>query len=366
MNRQIGCAIPMLLLWLLVPPAEAGSAVFPGEHWETGTPESQGVDSAGLAAALAHLETFCGDDGVDEVVVVRNGVLIHRGPAAEKAHDIWSCSKSFASTALGLLVEDGKASLDTRAADHEPLLEEHYPEVTLRHFTTMTSGYDAVGRSRWEEDSEDWSATPFVPAPPLFAPGTEYAYWDEAMIMFGRVLTRLGRDDLHALLKTRVTDPIGLGEWEWWTEETVDGIPIRFGGTGIKMSALQLARFGLLFLNEGRWGDEQIVPARWVREATTPQVPRDLPVAATDRAKTRGSGVYGYNWWVNGITSEGERFLPHAPPRTYYASGLNNNMLFVVPEWDLVFVRMGVDGNPPEGKPAVYDEFFRELAKAIR
>ena len=140
---------------------------------------------------------------------------------------------------------------------------------------------------------------------------------------------------------------------------------IRFGGTGIKMNALQLARFGLLFLNEGRWDDAQLVPAEWVRQATSPQVPSEIPVADTDRARTRGSGVYGFNWWVNGITPEGKRFLPHAPPRTYYASGLNNNMLFVVPEWDLVFVRMGVDGNPPEGKPAVYDEFFRELAKAI-
>jgi CubicO group peptidase (beta-lactamase class C family) len=57
------------------------------------------------------------------------------------------------------------------------------------------------------------------------------------------------------------------------------------------MSALQLARFGLLFLNEGRGGETRIVPAEWVRQATTPQVPSDLPVADTDRAKTRGSVV---------------------------------------------------------------------------
>jgi CubicO group peptidase (beta-lactamase class C family) len=145
----------------------------------------------------------------------------------------------------------------------------------------------------------------------------------------------------------------------------VDGLPIRFGGTGIKMSALQMARFGLLFLNEGRWEETQLVPADWVCQATTPQVPSDLPVADTDRAKTRGSGVYGFSWWVNGITSEEERFMPHTPPRTYFASGLNNNLLFVVPEWNLVFVRMGVDGNPPEGKPVVYDRFFAKLARAI-
>jgi CubicO group peptidase (beta-lactamase class C family) len=347
-------------------PSGAGPGVVPGADWEVRTPESQGVDPEGLAAALAHLRGFCGEDGVGEVVVVRNGYLIHRGEAADTVHDIWSCTKSFTSTALGLLLEDGAASLGTRAAAHEPLLEEHYPTVTLRHFTTMTSGYSALGRSRWDEDSEDWSATPFVPAPPLFAPGTRFAYWDEAMIMFGRVLTRIAGRDLQALLKERVTDPIGLGTWEWWSEEGLDGVPLRFAATGIKMSALQLARYGLVFLNEGRWGETQVLPADWIRQATKPQVPSDVPVADTDRAETRGSGVYGFNWWVNGTTPEGTRHMPHTPPRTFYASGLNNNLLFVVPEWNLVFVRTGVDGNPPEGKPVVYDSFFAELAKAVK
>ena len=85
-------------------------------------------------------------------------------------------------------------------------------------------------------------------------------------------------------------------------------------------------------------------------------------MADTDRRDVRGPGGYGFNWWCGG----GEVAMPDAPPRTFYASGFNHNVLFVVPEWDLVVVRMGTDGNPPMGKNRVYDEFFGRLAQGIR
>jgi hypothetical protein len=122
----------------------------------------------------------------------------------------WPATKSFTSTGLGLLIADGAVSLETKAAELEPTLRELYPDVTLRHFTTMTSGYSAPGRSRWGENSDDWSATPFVPGSPLFAPGTQFAYWDEAQMMLGRVLTCAAKRDLLELLRERVFDPIGL------------------------------------------------------------------------------------------------------------------------------------------------------------
>ena len=103
-----------------------------------------------------------------------------------------------------------------------------------------------------------------------------------------------------------------------------------------------------------------------VRQATAPQVPSGVPIADTERTDMVGHGCYGFNWWLNGVKGDGEWSLPGAPLRLFFASGLNNNLLFVVPEWSLVFVRMGVDGNPPEGKAVVYDGFFAELSKAIR
>ena len=342
----------------------ASEMIFPNSDWQVASPASQGFDSARLEEAVQYLAEHCFEDKVEELMIVRNGYLIYQGDSIGKVHNIWSCSKSFTSTALGLMIEQGLCQLDDKAATYEPLLTERYPDVTLRHFATMTSGYNAQGDSRWGEASEDWSWTPYQPTEPLFAPGTAYAYWDEAMMMNGRTLTRILQGDLHAFLTKHLTDPIGLGEWSWGTEDSLDGIPIRNGCTNVHLSARQLARVGHLYLNKGNWNGQQVISEAWATEAIQPQVPADLPVADTDRQDTDGSGAYGYNWWVNGMTDEG-RFMPDAPPGTAYMSGLNHNVCFVIPEWNLVYIRMGVDGNPPEGKHVLHNEFIKRLKGAM-
>ncbi len=192
--------------------------VFPANDWHTATPESQGFDPQKLEDAVQHLAGYCFEDKVEELMIIRNGYLIYQGDSIDKVHNIWSCSKSFTSTALGLMIEDGLCQLNDKAATYEPALSEKYPDVSLRHFATMTSGYNAEGNSRWGEESEDWSLTPYQPTDPLFTPGTAYAYWDEAMMMNGRTLTRILQGDLHAFLTERLTDPIGMGTWTWGEE----------------------------------------------------------------------------------------------------------------------------------------------------
>ena len=339
--------------------------VFPAEDWQTATPASQGFDAKKLEEAVQYLAEHCYEDQVEELMIIRNGYLIYRGDSTDRTHNIWSCSKSFTSTALGLMIEDGLCQLDDRAATYEPLLTKQYPDVTLRHFATMTSGYNAEGDTRWPTDtSADWSWTPYQPAEPLFAPGTAYAYWDEAMMMNGRTLTQILGRDLYDYLDERLMQPIGLGAWSWGPEDSLGDIPIRNGCTNVHMSAQQLARVGHLYLNKGKWNDQSVISEKWATQATRPQVPTDLPVADTDRQSTEGSGVYGYNWWVNGMT-DGGRLMPDAPSGTAYMSGLNHNVCFVIPEWNLVYVRMGVDGNPPEGKHVLHNEFIRRLGEAM-
>ena len=283
-----------------VPEMAPSAMEFPGTAWREMSPADVGVHPNGLHHALNYWRMHTGTNGVDEVVLVRRGVVFHKGTAADRVHNVWSVTKSVTSTALGLLTGDGVTSLDAKAGGVEPLLDLLYPRVTLRDFATMTSGYDAVGRSRWGADSADWSATPYEPAPPLFPPRTKFAYWDEAQMMFGRVLTRLANRDLFELLRERLFDPIGMRVADWTPEGEVVGLVIRNGCTGLQVDALNLARLGHLFLNEGRWSGRQVVPSAWVREATRVQVPVQLPVADTARHQIEGPGAYGYNWWVNG------------------------------------------------------------------
>ena len=348
----------------------AMGAVFPAEDWQQATPESQGVDSTNLETALDYLRANSGPDGVSQAMIVRNGYTIWQGPDVEKVHGIWSCTKSFTSTTLGLLIEDGKATLDTRAADHLPALAKAYPDVTLRHFATMTSGYRAAHDEPRGSYRHGPSPTPFDPcSTPLFAPGTQYAYWDSAMNEFGNVLTRLAGEPVEALFKRRIADAIGMDpkEWNWGDFGSVDGLVVN-GGSGnsnkhIFISARQMARLGLLFLNNGRWNGRQLISAEWVQMATRPQVSTALGLWPDSGAD--GRGVYGFNWWANGIGADGRRRWPGVPVGTYAASGYNNNDMFVIPEWNMVLVRLGLDQNQFPITNGIYAEFLRRIGAAL-
>lgn len=345
----------------------APARVFPGNRWEEATPDSQGVDAKKLEDATRLLAAGIGNDGVQELVVVRHGRMIWKGDSIDRRHGVWSATKSFTSTVLGLLIEDGKCTLDKRMAEVLPELKPHYPDATLRHFTTMTSGYRAVGDETTGSYKHGPSGTPFKPNPkPLFTPpGSQYAYWDSAMNTLGLALTRIAGEPMEELFRRRIAEPIGMKNWDWGEYATVDGLVVNGGsGNGNKhvfITAREMARFGLLFLNRGNWNGRQLVSSQWVAEATRVQVPSSLPWAQPE-SEIDGRGVYGFNWWRNGLKPDGQRKFPGAPEGMFWASGHNNNKCFVIPEWDMVIVRLGLDG---QAKDAVWNEFLAKVGEAL-
>jgi CubicO group peptidase (beta-lactamase class C family) len=350
--------------------------VFPDKSWEIVKPEVEGLDADRLRAAVELLKEKVGRDEVKELVIVRRGRVVWIGNDVDKVHGIWSCTKSFTSTVFGLLVADKKCTLETRAAALYPVLKAKYPEVTLRHFTTMTSGYRAAGDA---EATGSYlhgpSKQPFDPAEPLFQPGEKYAYWDSAMNTFGLCLTAAAGEPLDALLKRRVMDPIGAdpAKWKWGDRGVVEIGGKKFkvnSGSGnagghVQISARELARFGLLMLNVGKWKDQQLVPAEWIKDATRVQAPAEL-ADGFPKSDIPGSGVYGFNWWVNGKKPNCRLRLPDAPPRTFVAAGHNNNRLWVVPEWGMVVVRLGQDQADRKLTDDGENEFLKRLSAAIR
>ena len=97
--------------------------------------------------------------------------------------------------------------------------------------------------------------------------------------------------------------------------------------------------------------------------ATQPQVPASIRLFADSGAD--GRGVYGFNWWANGIKADGQRKWPGAPVGTYAASGYNNNDMFIIPEWDMVIVRLGLDQTERAIGDSVYSRFIELVGKAI-
>ena len=234
MARRISCIMALVLASSLRATQGGAEMAFPAKGWQEATPQSRGVDPAKLAAAVEYLKRRSGRDGVKELVIIRRGRLIWKGSRIDKVHGVWSLTKSFTSTALGLLIDDGKCTLDTLAKDHVPSLARHYPRLALRHFATMTSGYRAAGDEPRGEYKHGPSPTPFRPARPLFAPpGSRFAYWDSAMNQFANVLTRIAGEPIESLLKQRIADPIGMNraKWDWGDFGKVDGLTVN-GGSG--------------------------------------------------------------------------------------------------------------------------------------
>ncbi len=367
--RRVGQPVAWLALLALSWEVRAmPQEVFPGEAWQVASPASQGLDPGRLTTAVEYLREHSGPDGVGELLIVRHGYVVWEGERVDRVHGVWSLTKSFTSTVLGLLIEDGRCRLDSRAAEWAPELAATYGTATLQHFTTMTSGYRAAGDEPVGSYAHGPSRTWFTPSPePLFAPGERYAYWDSAMNEFGWVLTRIAGEPLDALFRRRVAEPIQMAAPGWrWPAFTVAGQRV-VGGSGnggkhLEVCARELARFGWLFLNQGRWSGRQVVSADWVAAATRPQVPADLPLGHPSSAD--GRGVYGYNWWTNGVGAEGRRKWPGLPATTFSASGFNNNDLFVIPDWRMVVVRLGLDEGAHRITDAEYDEFLRRVGEA--
>lgn len=365
MTKKLGMIL--ILVGIGAMAAAAPRTVFPGAEWEEATPESQGIAGLKLKEAVEALGRSVGSDGARELVMVRHGRIIWKGDNIDKRHGIWSATKSFTSTVLGLLIAEGKCSLETRVAEVLPELEAHYPEVTLKHLTTMTSGYRALGDETAGDYKHGPSSTPFAPHPkPLFRPpGSQYAYWDSAMNLLGLVLTRIAAEPMEELFQRRVAGVIGMKHWDWGDYATVDGLVVNGGaGNGNKhvfISARDLARFGYLFLRQGQWKGRQLVPKDWVAEATRVQVPATIPWAHPESG-IDGRGVYGFNWWRNGVKPGGARQFPGAPEGMFWAAGHNNNRCFVIPEWDMVIVRLGLDGKARE---EVWDNFFVGIRSSI-
>lgn len=291
--------------------------------------------ASSIEATLSALTKVTGEEGADGVVVVHRGREIWAGPRADEVRPIWSCTKSFMSTCLGLLWDDGKCHPEDSVGKYLPHLAHDYPKVTLRHLATFTSGLHA------NEDG-------ITAGPPDYTPGTAIHYSGQSNVL-GHALTRIAGEPLKALIKRRIADPIGMDPscWDWNNFGMRDGIVVNGGAghpdTGLWMSARNLARFGWLYANDGVWDRRRLISHRYIDYATKPHVAAKTPLHDPKAWYSVLPGIYGLNWWTNGIGVQGKRLWPSAPARAFAAQGNLNNICIIVPEWKLVLVRTGQD-----------------------
>ncbi len=304
---------------------------YPAEQWQQALPEEVSLDPRHLAKARDYA---LGGEGSG--LVVRNGKAVFHWGDQQKLYDLKSTSKSIAGSALGLALGDGKLTLETAASECLPELKTETPEsdnherwlnqITVFHLATQTAGFDKPGGY----------------SPLLFEPGTQWAYSDSGPNWLADCLTNTYQRDLEGLLFDRVFKRLGIknSDLRWrennYRPKQLAGVARREAGSGVHTNVNAMARFGLLFLHNGSWSGQQLLPESFVRQATRPQPELlGLPVRLPERY-SNASDHYGLLWWNNA-----DGTLTGVPRDTYWSWGLYDSLIVVIPSLDMVIARAG-------------------------
>ena len=265
-------------------------------------------------------------------VIRRAGAVVYDGGATRESFDVYSVSKGFTATALGLLIGDGACALDDRAADTLPLLADRYGDVTLRHLATMTSGYNAHGGMYPPDRPTDGSRTFDVPDEPLFEPGTMWHYHDDAVRVLGLCLERIAGRTMFELLDERVMPAAGIHCWRWTDyQHTGKGSD---AGSGVWLSSRQLAAWGEFWRREV--GGDGLLPAGFIADATSHRTAGVPTYRGEHYRHLDVADHFGYLW-------RAARPFPALGDGAFYIRGWACSHLFVAPALDLVVARAGYD-----------------------
>ncbi|MEP0133233.1 MAG: serine hydrolase [Eudoraea sp.] len=261
-------------------------------------------------------------------IILKNGYIVQKWGDIKRVDMTFSVTKSFLSTVAGLAVDNHLIeSTDDKVSSYiwdGTFAGEHNSKISWKHLLQQNSdwsgelwgGKDWADRPPKEGGLNDWKFRE------LNEPGTVMEYNDVRVNVLAYALTHVWRKPVPVVLKEYVMDKIGASTtWRWfgydnaWT--VIDGIKMKsvtgggHSGAGIFISAEDMARFGLLFLNNGKWNSEQLLSEAWIKEATTPSAPNPN---------------YGHMWWLN---NKGDRHWEALSEDIYYAAGFGGNFIVI-------------------------------------
>jgi len=260
------------------------------------TPEAQGIPSSAIKAFLEDAEAKI--DALHSVMILRHGVVVAEGWWApyqkDDPHVMFSLSKSFTSTGIGLAAAEGKLTID------DPVLR-YFPEdapaepspnlkaMRVRDLLAMSTGQhtDDLQKFSFTAPGDERLTHAFLALPVAHKPGTHFLYNTPATYMLSAILKKATGMDLFDYLGPRLFAPLGIEGATW--DKSRDGISL--GGYGLKIRTEDIARFGQLYLRKGLWNGKQVVPAAWIAQATARQTSNGSnPDSDWDQG-------YGYQFW---------------------------------------------------------------------
>ncbi len=332
----------------LVPlPPHPAEVTWPTESWPE-APFPHDVDQAAFDEAEAQLFESTGRTGVPDtraLLIVRDGRIVFErygeGFDASSRFQSWSMAKSITNAFVALLVRDGQLELDAPAlveawqGDGDPR-----GAITLRHLLQMRSGLDNDDGFGADDMTDSFvsrllfgpgSSSPAAYASdvPLAHPvGEHWAYSTGSSTLLAAIAGEAvgdGAPDTLAFLRARLFEPLGMHSAQ--PEFAPSGEFI--GGAFMHANARDWARFGYLYLRDGTWAGERLLPEGWVDFSRTP-------------SPASNNGIHGAHFWLNGEPGpEQWVVLPGAPESAFMAEGAMFQMVAIIPTKDLVVVRLG-------------------------
>jgi CubicO group peptidase (beta-lactamase class C family) len=331
------------------PLADSASSYVPTATWRRADAAAAGFDVGRMSAlrtnvAGSHYGT------IDGLVVVRYGYVVHEqygaGWSATRTHTMQSVSKSVTSLLYGILSPRADAQLDRRVVDamsrYLPVAnrDANKDALTVRDLLTMRtsmdyweqpyadSPHDSLNRS-----TGDW--TRFILDRRMTGqPGTTWGYNSGAAILTCSLIRELTKERVPDFARRELFTPLGITS-NLWIVSPFDSLP--HCGGGLNLSPPDLARIGYLVLRNGRWGDQQLVPERWIHDMAQSYSPASSIFFGTG---------YGYFWWLFPETRGG------SDTGVITGSGSGGQWLFVIPSKDLVIAVTASNGN---GIDLLYD-----------
>ncbi|MFX1301557.1 MAG: serine hydrolase domain-containing protein [Promethearchaeota archaeon] len=302
---------------------------WPTTDWQTASPESQGMDSSWLVRMESYINEAFISNPLRSILVVRHGYLVYENyfgnPEMEnQTNNIYSCTKSVTSSLVGIAVSQGYLDIDEYLVDFFPNmtienLDSRKQAITVEHLLTMTSGLP------WDEWSypygsplNDWdrmTGSPnwveFVINRPMdYVPGEQWVYNTGGSHLLSAVLTQATNLSALSFAETHLFGPLGITDYAWNDDPQGN----HNGGSALRLRARDMAKFGFLYLHNGTWDGEEILPASWVTASSAHH--------ATVDSQTQ----YGYQWWI------------HPSIDAYAAHGHQNQHIFVFPHLDMIVV----------------------------
>lgn len=312
-----------------------------GQALPRSTPEAQGVSSAGL---LRFVESAAKQlDSLHSVMIVRHGQVIAEGwwapYNAGTRHEMYSLSKSFTSTAVGLAIAEGKMSLDDTILSFFPDQGPAEPSGNLkamrvRDLLSMSAGHEKESPT----GPPVMTVKSFLAHPVPFKPGTHFLYNTPATFMLSAAVQKVTGQTVLDYLKPRLFEPLGIEGATWGTN--AEGISL--GGYGLNIRTEDIAAFGQLYLQKGQWKGKQLLPAAWVEAASARQTSNG------SNPKSDWEQGYGYQFWRSrhGYRGDGAfgqfcLVLPEQDAVIAITSGIGDMGSVMNPVWEQVLPAMG-------------------------